>query len=193
MYIRLFTLFVFTFSLQTMAQDYPFSSIPQAPKNFSASNSICRMIQGLGFRYHWATDGLRAEDLEYRPSDEAQSTLGTIQHIYSLSITILNAAKNKVSEGPRPIPPDRLDELRRATLDYLQESAELFLNFNEDELYELNIIFERGGKQSKFPIWNLINGPISDALYHTGQVVSFRRTSGNPISKGVNVFLGVKN
>lgn len=193
MYIRLFTLFVFTFSLQTMAQDYPFSSIPQAPKNFSASNSICRMIQGLGFRYHWATDGLRAEDLEYRPSDEAQSTLGTIQHIYSLSITILNAAKNKVSEGPRPIPPDRLDELRTATLDYLQESAELFLNFNEDELYELNIIFERGGKQSKFPIWNLINGPISDALYHTGQVVSFRRTSGNPISKGVNVFLGVKN
>ena len=193
MYIRLFTLFVFTFSLQTMAQDYPFSSIPQAPKNFSSSNSICRMIQGLGFRYHWETDGLRAEDLEYRPSDEAQSTLGTIQHIYSLSITILNAAKNKVSEGPRPIPPDRLDELRRATLDYLQESAELFLNFNEDELYELNIIFERGGNQSKFPIWNLINGPISDALYHTGQVVSFRRTSGNPISKGVNVFLGVKN
>ena len=193
MYIRLFTLFVFTFSLQTMAQDYPFSSIPPTPKNFNASNSICRMIQGLGFRYHWATDGLRAEDLEYRPSDEAQSTLGTIQHIYSLSITILNAAKNKVFEGPRPIPPDRLDELRTATLDYLQESAELFLNFNEDELYELNIIFERGGKQSKFPIWNLINGPISDALYHTGQVVSFRRTSGNPISKGVNVFLGVKN
>ncbi|MDA8818860.1 hypothetical protein N9N15_01195 [Flavobacteriaceae bacterium] len=176
-----------------MAQDHPFSSIPPSPKNFSASNSICRMIQGLGFRYHWATEGLRAEDLEYRPSDEAQSTLSTIQHIYSLSKTILNAAKNKVSEGPKPIPPDRLDELRAATLDYLQESAELFLNYNEDELYELNIIFERGGKQSKFPIWNLINGPISDALYHTGQVVSFRRTSGNPISKGVNVFLGVKN
>ena len=193
MYIRLFTLFVFTFSLQTMAQDYPFSSIPPATKNFSASNSICRMIQGLGFRYHWATEGLRAEDLEYRPSDEAQSTLGTIQHIYSLSITILNAAKNKVSEGPRPIPPDRLDELRTATLDYLQESAELFLNFNEDELYELNIIFERGGKQSKFPLWNFINGPISDALYNTGQAVRFSRTSGNPISKGVNVFLGVKN
>jgi hypothetical protein len=39
----------------------------------------------------------------------------------------------------------------------------------------------------------LINGPITDAIYHTGQVVSFRRTSGNPIPKGVNVFLGVKN
>ena len=193
MYIRLFFSLLFIFSLQTMAQELPFSSISPAPTNFSASNSIYRMIQGLGFRYHWATEGLRVEDLEYRPTEEAQSTLGTIQHIYSLSKTILNAAKNKASGDPRSIPPERLDELRVATLDYLQESAELFLNYNEDELYELNIIFERGGKQSKFPIWNLINGPISDALYHTGQVVSFRRTSGNPISKGVNVFLGIKN
>ena len=193
MYIRLFTLFVFIFSLQTMAQDYPFSSIPPAPKNFSASNSICRMIQGLGFRYHWATEGLRAEDLEYRPSDEAQSTLSTIQHIYSLSKTILNAAKNKVSKRSKDQPPEHLDELRIITLNNLSEASELFLNYNENELNELNIIFERGGKQSKFPIWNLINGPIADALYHTGQVVSFRRVSGNPISKGVNVFLGIKS
>ena len=193
MYIRLFFSLLFIFSLQTMAQELPFSSIPPAPTNFSASNSIYRMIQGLGFRYHWATEGLRVEDLEYRPTEEAQSTLGTIQHIYSLSKTILNTAKNRASGDPRSIPPERLDELRVATLDYFQESAELFLNYNEDELYGLNIIFERGGKQSKFPIWNLINGPISDALYHTGQVVSFRRTSGNPISKGVNVFLGIKN
>ena len=64
---------------------------------------------------------------------------------------------------------------------------------SETQLEYLNIIFERGGKQTKFPVWNLINGPIADAIYHTGQVVSFRRTSGNPIPKGVNVFLGVKN
>jgi hypothetical protein len=62
-----------------------------------------------------------------------------------------------------------------------------------EDLEKANVIFDRGGKQSQFPLWNLINGPISDALYHTGQVVSFRRSSGNPIPKGVNVFLGVKN
>ena len=189
----LFLSLLFIFSIQTMAQELPFSSIPKAPVNYSASNSISRMIQGLGFRYHWATEGLKAKDLKYRPTEESRSTMGTIQHIYSLSKTILNAAKNKVSKRSKDQPPEHFDELRIITLNNLSEASELFLNYNENELNELNIIFERGGKQSKFPIWNLINGPIADALYHTGQVVSFRRTSGNPIYKGVNVFLGIKS
>jgi uncharacterized damage-inducible protein DinB len=176
-----------------MAQELPFSSIAAAPQDYTAGNSISRMIQGLGFRYHWATEGLRAEDLEYRPTKEAQSTLGTLQHIYGLTKTILNAAKNEASKRPAPSPPDNLEALRAATLKDLQQAATLFLNYSEDEIEGLNIIFEREGKQSRFPVWNLINGPIADALYHTGQVVSFRRTSGNPIPKGVNVFLGVKN
>ena len=183
----------FIFSIQTMSQELPFSSIPKAPVNYSASNSISRMIQGLGFRYHWATEGLKAKDLKYRPTDESRSTLGTIQHIYSLSKTILNAAKNKVSKRSKDHPSEHLDELRIITLNNLSKASELFSSYNENELNEINIIFERGGKLSKFPIWNLINGPIADALYHTGQVVSFRRTSGNPIPKGVNVFLGIKS
>ena len=189
----LFLSLLFIFSIQTMAQELPFSSIPKAPVNYSASNSISRMIQGLGFRYHWATEGLKAKDLKYRPTEESRSTMCTIQHIYSLSKTILNAAKNKVSKRSKDQPPEHFDELRIITLNNLSEASELFLNYNENELNELHIIFERGGKQSKFPIWNLINGHIADALYHTGQVVSFRRTSGNPISKGVNVFLGIKS
>jgi uncharacterized damage-inducible protein DinB len=176
-----------------MAQELPFSSIPASPQDYTAGNSISRMIQGLGFRYHWATEGLRAEDLEYRPTKEAQSTLGTLQHIYSLTKTILNAAKNEASKRPAPSPPENLEALRVATLKDLQQAATLFLNYSKDEIEELNIIFEREGKKSRFPVWNLINGPIADALNHTGQVVSFRRTSGNPIPKGVNVFLGVKN
>ena len=31
-----------------------------------------------------------------------------------------------------------------------------------------------------------------DALYHVGQVVSYRRAAGNPIDPQVNVFLGKK-
>lgn len=193
MHLPHFFTLLFIFSLQTMAQELPFSSIPAAPKDYTAGNSISRMIQGLGFRYHWATEGLRAEDLEYRPTKEAQSTLGTLQHIYGLTKTILNAAKNEASKRPAPSPPENLEALRAATLKYLQQAATLFLNYSEDEIGGLNIIFEREGKQSRFPVWNLINGPIADALYHTGQVVSFRRTSGNSIPKGVNVFLGVKN
>ena len=43
----------------------------------------------------------------------------------------------------------------------------------------------------KFDLYNLFHGPISDALYHTGQIVVFRRASGNPIPKGVNHFMGI--
>jgi hypothetical protein len=42
----------------------------------------------------------------------------------------------------------------------------------------------------EFPFWNQINGPISDALWHCGQVVMNRRASGNPLQLGVNVFVG---
>ncbi len=35
----------------------------------------------------------------------------------------------------------------------------------------------------------MLNGPISDALTHVGQVNSFRRLSGNPVY-GANVFTG---
>ncbi|MAC92980.1 MAG: hypothetical protein CMC01_04650 [Flavobacteriaceae bacterium] len=177
-----------------MAQGLPFSSIPITAESYSAGTSISRMIQGLGFRYYWATEGLKAQDLSYRPSSEAQNTIETIQHIFQLSKTILNAAKNNPSLRPAPKPPADLSELRKATLNDLKEAAAIFENSNETQLKHLKIIFERGGgKQSKFPVWNLINGPIADAIYHTGQVVSFRRTSGNPIAKGVNVFLGVRN
>ncbi len=61
---------------------------------------------------------------------------------------------------------------------------------NLETIQKIQVVFERKGKTSRFPIWNLLNGPLSDAIYHTGQLVSFRRTSGNPIQTGVNVFFG---
>ena len=106
---------------------------------------------------------------------------------------ILNTAKNKPTIRPATTPPETLDELRLATLNYLKQASKLFEKRSETELEQLNIIFDIGGEQTKFPVWNLINGPVADAIYHTGQVVSFRCTSGNPIPKGVNVFLVVKN
>jgi hypothetical protein len=39
------------------------------------------------------------------------------------------------------------------------------------------------------PFWHIINGPISDALSHVGQINSFRRLAGNPTPKA-NVFTG---
>lgn len=184
---------LFFVSSFAMAQALPFSQIPEAPKQLTPSTTLLRMVQGLGFRYYWATEGLRKEDLDYRPSQEASSSLETLQHLYSLSKTIAEAVQNIPSKRPDAKAPVTLESLRAETLTYLEQAAQVLSQADQESLERMKIVFDREGKQSAFPLWNLINGPISDALYHTGQVVSFRRTSGNPIAKGVNVFLGIKN
>lgn len=184
---------LFFVSSFAMAQALPFSQIPEVPKQLTPSATILRMVQGLGFRYYWATEGLRKEDLDYRPSREASSSLETLQHLYGLSKTIAEAVQNIPSKRPDAKAPVTLESLRAETLTYLEQAAQVLSQADQESLERMKIVFDREGKQSAFPLWNLINGPISDALYHTGQVVSFRRTSGNPIAKGVNVFLGIKN
>ena len=189
--MRYLFLFCFLYTFSTMAQDkIPFESIPEAPEEMSSGAIITRMIQGLGYRYHWASKDLREEDLVYRPTPEAASTQETLMHLYGLAQTVFNTASGVPSKRPIDyIPLDYMD-LRAGTLDYLKQAAALFTGKNADEIAALSVTFERSGEQYPFSAWHLFNGPLADAIYHTGQLVSFRRTTGNPIQKGVNVFTG---
>lgn len=174
-----------------MGQNHPpLNEIPAAPENATSGNIIARMVQGLGYRYYWATKNLRIEDLSYRPSKEGASTFETLAHIYGLAIIIRNAATSSPTIRPIKSPPKDYNVLREKTLDYLEQASALFLNKTTAEVDQMQVIFQRGNDLYHYPVWNLLNGPLADAIYHTGQVVSFRRTSGNPIQKGVNVFVG---
>ncbi len=174
-----------------MAQENPaLNEIPAAPENSSAGNIIARMVQGLGYRYYWASKNLRIEDLQYRPTIEASSTFETLEHIYGLAEVIRNSATSSPSIRPVKSPPKDYTVLREKTLEYLEQANALFLNKTQEEVAQMQLVFQRGNDLYHYPIWNLLNGPLADAIYHTGQVVSFRRTSGNPIQKGVNVFTG---
>ena len=53
------------------------------------------MIDGLGFRYYWATHGLRPEDLNYKPSETNRTIEETIDHIYNLSLSFIILRLNK--------------------------------------------------------------------------------------------------
>ena len=88
MYVVRITRLIFLISFTTMAQELPFSSIQPPAELYSAGTSISRMIQGLGFRYYWATDGLRDEDLSYRPTSEAKNTMETIQPVSYTHLTL---------------------------------------------------------------------------------------------------------
>ena len=84
--------------------------------------------------------------------------------------------------------------------EHLEKAIEINPEF-ADAHYELALLlkdqqdFENSkvirGKEP-YDFYNLFHGPISDSLYHIGQVVAFRRASGNPIPRGVNHFLGIK-
>ena len=75
-------------------------------------------------------------------------------------------------------------ELRKETLLNL-EKASVLLRASKD-ISTFKIIFGA----TKMPFWNNINGPIADAIWHCGQIASYRRISGNPINSKVNHFTG---
>ncbi|NNF21370.1 MAG: hypothetical protein HKN67_05475, partial [Saprospiraceae bacterium] len=60
------------------------------------------------------------------------------------------------------------------------------------DMENMKITFRRGENTSSYPFWNLLNGPLADAMWHTGQVVSHRRSSGNPFDSTVSLFSGKK-
>lgn len=171
------------------AEELPYYQIPDYPEAFTAETVAARMIDGLGFRYYWATEGLRPEDLDYRPSEGARSSGETIDHILGLTNIIVNSVR-QLPNGPGGTEaPTTFEGKRKQTLENLQAASNI-LKTGEGTLDEFPIIFQRGENRTELPFWNQINGPIADALWHVGQVVTFRRSSGNPFNSNVSVLSG---
>ncbi len=176
--------------LHNSTPSLPYYQIPDYPAAYTPEAVAARMVDGLGFRYYWATEGLRAEDLAFRPNESARTTEETLQHIHGLSTLILNACLQRANESQGESAPLSFEQLRRTTLENLKMAADKLRTSPAGALADYNIVFQRGEATREFPFWNLINGPIADAIWHTGQVVSFRRSSGNPINPKVSVFSG---
>ena len=184
----IFFLFLFTMSLSNAQDSLPYSQIPEPAKTYTAGSTVSRMLDGLGFRYYWATEGLRAEDLSFRSHESARSTEETLDHILGLTQVVLNSALGIPNGAPQP--KMTFEEKRKKTLMNIQQASQIFVK--ETDLSKFTMVFGSGENKTVFPFWNQINGPISDALWHVGQVVSFRRSSGNPFPKGVSVLRGVR-
>ncbi|GAA4955189.1 hypothetical protein GCM10023314_31140 [Algibacter agarivorans] len=156
----------------------PYYEIPEHPETYTAGTVASRMLDGLGFRYYWATEGLRVEDLEYKPSESGRTSAETIDHLFGLSNFILNSiSTEKRSDTDKAL---TFEEKRKQTLLNIKKASEILRK--KDDISQFD--------NDRFPFWNIINGPISDALWHCGQVVMLRRASGNPFNSKVSVFQG---
>ncbi len=174
---------------QNRNSELPYYQIPDYPEKYTNMTVAARMVDGLGFRYYWATEGLREEDLAYKPSPEARDTRHTLEHIYGLSRTIINAAKGQANEGPLDMDIS-YEEMRKNTLINIKSASDILKSSKKKDMKKMKAIFKRKDRTSEYPFWNMINGPIADAIWHCGQVVSFRRASGNPFNSKVSVFQG---
>lgn len=186
MSIRLLPILFLSFltTLSFAQSDLPFNAIPEHGDQYESSDVVARMIDALGFRYRYASEDLTVTDLSFRPSDDSRSIKETIEHIYYLVTVISNAQNNIENEGV-DISNKSFSELRTETLLMLFEVRENLVNSKPD-LSQLKIKYP----QNSFPYWYVISGPLSDALYHTGQLVMLRRISGNPVRPDVDVFQG---
>lgn len=186
---------ILLFSLLTVAcvcQDKSyFYQIPDYPGQYTAPAVAARMVDGLGFRYYWATEGLTDKDLRFKPGDSSRTSLETIEHIFQLTQILANAVNKKPTISDPGAPRLPYQELRQKTLNNLEEASKL-LKKQDADLAAFPMIFKNPSRTTEFPFWNLINGPIADALWHVGQIVSFRRSSGNPFPDGVSVLQGTK-
>jgi hypothetical protein len=168
----------------------PYREIPPAPPAYTAGTVAARVLDGLGFRFYWATEGLRAIDLAYKPGNDTRTTEETIRHIHGLTVIILNTAKKAATPSGAPPTDLPFERIRQQTLENIRAAADILREVKDADLQDMKVVFKGDSGLREFPFWNLLNGPIDDALWHVGQVVTFRRSSGNPYNNKASVFSG---
>jgi hypothetical protein len=183
-------IFALIFPLRAQDRALPYSEIPSYPETFTAGAVASRMIDGLGFRYYWATEGLRAEDLAHKPSKDARTSEETITHIFELSQIIANSVTNTPNLPELTKQKYSFDEMRKQTLSNFKIASDKLRLSTDQQMSEYKLTFKRATGITEFPFWNQLNGPIADCLWHVGQVVTFRRSSGNPFNEKASVFTG---
>jgi hypothetical protein len=192
----LFVLSILLISLSMSAQtskdsSLPYQQIPDHPENYGAETVVKRLLDGLGFRFYWATEGLKEADLSYKPSPTGRSLQETLDHILGLSEVIRKSArKEKVIRGESPAAGLDWQEKRALVLHNIEEASHLIETTESLNIHPM--IFSNPAGERSYPFWNLINGPISDAIWHCGQIVLLRRAAGNPMPEGVSVLEGIR-
>jgi hypothetical protein len=142
-------------------------------------------VEGLAFRYRWATENLSEENIKFKPHPTSMSIEEVNAHIFDLV-----DSTNRVFGGEKQNK-DSLNsfhKLRIKSLNILADLSERLKEMSDEDLSEIEKNTSR-----KLPFWYWINGPLADALTHVGQITSWRRIAGNPQLKGINVFIGTSD
>ncbi len=131
--------------------------------------------------------------MSYRISTDSRTFLETLEHISDLSEFVLRIVQQQYSGEILEEKKLSFKEIRVKTLNELKKASQILSKVSDDEMKSFEIKIKQGDSKITLPFWNILNGPISDAIYHTGQIVTFRRALKNPINPNVDIFTGKNN
>jgi hypothetical protein len=150
-----------------MDESLLFISVDTYPKQITASSIIIRLLDGLGYRFRYATEGLKENDYHYNPGEGCNTIAFLIDHIWGLVNWIVLSITGENASKPQD------PQIQRAQILRFIIKLKVLFEDMEDSKLERIIIHEH-------PFWHIINGPLADALTHTGQINLLRRLAGNP-------------
>jgi hypothetical protein len=159
-----------------MNEQLPFRKLDNYPPRPNGPSVIARLLDGLGFRFYWATEGLSAEHYAFTPGKGCQSIGELVRHIWGLVNWVHMSVFGQGEERPEDAPSQRVHALHM-----LHRLREHLVTLDDRDLEAFTI--------NEHSFWHIINGPLADALTHVGQINSFRRLAGNP-TPGARVFTG---
>jgi hypothetical protein len=131
---------------------------------------LTRLLDSLGFRFHWATYDLTDCDYAFSPGQGSQSIGQLIRHIWGLTNWVSIAVLGRGEERP-----ETPEGQRAHALQMLHRLRAHIAELDDQSLSAITI--------DGHPFWHILNGPLADALTHVGQINVLRRLAGNPTPK----------
>lgn len=156
-----------------------YTSLPAPPADITPCTLLNHVLDSLGFRFYWATEGLEDGDLGFQPSAGAMTLGRELAHIRRLLVWT-NLAMQGRNERVKEVEED-FETMRAGTFEALEALKSTIASIGPDGLCDVSAF--------GLPFWNLVNGPITDCLTHTGQINVYRRMLGKP-ARAINYFTG---
>jgi hypothetical protein len=147
-------------------ENIPYDSVEGYPAHITATAILVRMLDGLGFRFRYATEDLTLQDYQWDPGHGGRTIGELVEHIWGLLSWICANVF-----GQEEVKLDESEAQRLRILELILKLRAHFEQLDDAELAQITI--------NDLPFWHIINGPLSDALTHTGQINALRRLAGN--------------
>ena len=152
-----------------------YDRLPEVPIDWTIANVISRWIDGIGYRYANATNGLPDDLADYRVTESAMSMIEVIKHCYDLIYWVGVNFDSSLRYNKQL---SSISDYRDSTLSLCHHIRTYISGLSDEELRWVTLYLKR--TDTYFPIWYFFNGPMADVLTHIGQINSWRRAAGHP-------------